>query len=61
MLGELHCIWRGAETPGRRTPAHFSGDIEKSDSGLIGVWPGCYWARPNPAYQISASASRREE
>ena len=33
----------------------------KSHSGLIGVWPGCYWARPDPAYQISASASRREE
>ena len=38
-----------------------SGDIEKSDSGLIGVWHGCYWARPDPAYLISASASRRED
>jgi hypothetical protein len=44
MLGELCCIWRGAETPGRRIPTHCSGDIEKSDSGLIGVWPECYWA-----------------
>ena len=39
MLGELCCIWRGAETPGRRIPTHCSGDIENSDSGLIGVGP----------------------
>ena len=58
MLGELCCIWRGAETPGRRIPAHCSGDIEKSDSGLIGVWPGCYWARPDPAIGVSIAAGR---
>jgi len=55
------CIWRGAETPGRRIPTHCPGDIQKSDSGLIGVWPGCYWARRDLAFQISASASRRED
>src|ERR1017187_5272151 len=40
MIGESCCIWRGAETPGRHIPTHCSGDIEKSDSCLIGVWPG---------------------
>ena len=55
------CIWRGADTPGRRIPTHCPGDIEKSGSGLIGVWLACCLARPDPAYQISASASRRED
>jgi len=55
MLGEPCCIWRGAETPGRRIPTHCSGDIEKSASGLIGVWPGYYWARP-----IRPITSRRQ-
>ena len=61
MLGELCCIWSGAETPGRRILTHCSGGIEKSDSGLIGVWPGCYWARPDPALSdlgVSIAAGR---